>query len=113
MEWFNVTIVISAGVLTLFNLIDRIIQYANKPKETTDELKRRIETLERKTDEDFKEKFDNYDKELNAIKESTAVIQRGLLALLKHSIDGNNTDGLKESEKELTDYLTGKSRKEK
>ena len=37
-DWFNVTIVISAGVLTLFNLIDRIIQYANKPKETVDEL---------------------------------------------------------------------------
>ena len=108
MEWFNVTIVVSAGILTLFNLIDRIIQYANKPKETTDELKRRIEMLERKTDEDFRQKFDDYDKELASIKESNKVTQRAILALLKHSIDGNNTDSLHKAEEELTDYLTNK-----
>ena len=108
MEWFNVTIVVSAGILTVFNLIDRIIQYANKPKETTDELKRRIEMLERKTDEDFRQKFDDYDKELASIKESNKVTQRAILALLKHSIDGNNTDSLHKAEEELTDYLTNK-----
>ena len=108
MEWFNVTIVISAGVLTLFNLIDRIIQYANKPKETTDELKRRIEMLERKTDEDFKEKFENIDNEIGNLKESNRVTQKALLALLKHSIDGNNKDALTEAEKELSDYLINK-----
>lgn len=108
MEWFNVTIVVSAGILTVFNLIDRIIQYANKPKETTDELKRRIEMLERKTDEDFQRKFDNYDKELVAIKESNKVTQRAILALLKHSRDGNNTEALQKAEEELTDYLTNK-----
>ena len=108
MEWFNVTIVVSAGILTVFNLIDRIIQYANKPKETADELKRRIEMLERKTDEDFRQKFDDYDKELASIKESNKVTQRAILALLKHSIDGNNTDSLHKAEEELTDYLTNK-----
>ena len=108
MEWFNVTIVLSAGVLTLFNLIDRIIQYANKPKETTDELKRRIEMLERKTDEDFKEKFENIDNEIGNLKESNRVTQKALLALLKHSIDGNNKDALTEAEKELSDYLINK-----
>ena len=108
MEWFNVTIVVSAGILTLFNLIDRIIAYANKPKETTDELKRRIEMLERKTDEDFKQKFDNIDTEIANLKESNKVTQRAILALLKHSIDGNNTDSLHKAEEELTDYLTNK-----
>lgn len=108
MEWFNTTIVIVAGILALFNLVDRIIAYANKPKETVDELKRRIEMLERKTDEDFKQKFDNIDTEIGNLKESNKVILGGLLALLKHSIDGNNTEGLKESEKELTEYLRNK-----
>ena len=108
MEWFNVTIVVSAGILTVFNLIDRIIQYANKPKETTDELKRRIEMLERKTDEDFKRKFDNIDTEIANLKESNKVIIGGLLSLLEHSIDGNNTDGLKKSKDELTEYLKNK-----
>ena len=106
--WLSTTIVVVAGILTIFNLVDRIIAYANKPKETVDELKRRIEMLERKTDEDFKQKFDNIDTEIGNLKESNKVILGGLLALLKHSIDGNNTEGLKESEKELTEYLRNK-----
>lgn len=105
MEWFNVTIVVSAGILTVFNLIDRIIQYANKPKETTDELKRRIEMLERKTDEDFQRKFDNIDAEITNLKESNKIIIGGLLSLLEHSIDGNNANGLKKSKDELIEYL--------
>ena len=105
-EWFETTIVLGAGVLTLFNLIDKIINASKKAKEPTDELRRRIEVLERKTDEEYRQKFENYDKEISDIKESNRVTVRALLALLKHSIDGNNTDGLKESEKELTDYLT-------
>lgn len=108
MEWFNTTIVVVAGILALFNLVDRIIAYANKPKETVDELKRRIEMLERKTDEDIKEKFDNIDTEIANLKESNKVTQRAILALLKHSIDGNNTDSLHKAEQELTDYLTNK-----
>jgi len=106
--WLSTTVVVVAGILTIFNLVDRIIAYANKPKETYDEIRRRLETLERKTDEDFKQKFDNIDTEISNLKESNKVILGGLLALLKHSIDGNNTDGLKESEKELTEYLRNK-----
>jgi len=106
--WLQTTVVVVAGILTLFNLIDRIIAYANKPKETTDELKRRIEMLERKTDEDIKQKFDNIDTEIANLKESNKVILGGLLALLKHSIDGNNTDSLHKAEEELTDYLRNK-----
>jgi len=108
METFNLVVLVSAGVLTLFNLIDRIISYANKPKEQTDELKRRIEALERKTEEEYQRKFDNYDKEIADIKEGNTVTVKALLAILKHSIDGNNTDGLRRSEEELTNYLAKK-----
>ena len=108
MEWFNTTIVVVAGILALFNLVDRIIAYANKPKETVDELKRRIEMLERKTDEDFKRKFDNIDTEIGNLKESNKVVIGGLLALLEHSLDGNNTKALEKSKEELTDYLKNK-----
>lgn len=107
-NWLLTTLTVAAGFLTIFNLVDRIIQYASKPKETTDEIKRRLEALERKTDEDFRQKFDNIDNEIVNLKESNKVLIGGLLALLKHSIDGNNTEGLKESEKELTEYLKNK-----
>lgn len=106
--WLSTTIVVVAGLLTIFNLVDRIIAYANKPRDTIDEIKRRLENLERKTDEDFKQKFDNIDTEIGNLKESNKVLIGGMLALLKHSIDGNNTDGLRKSEEELTEYLKNK-----
>ena len=108
MEWFNTTVVIVAGVLALFNLIDKIVGNINKSKEPTEDLKRRIEMLERRTEEEYKRKFENYDKEIADIKEGNTVTVKALLALLKHSIDGNNTDGLKSSEKEITNYLANK-----
>ena len=107
-SWLSTTIVVVASILTVFNLVDRIIAYANKPKETVDELKRRIEMLERKTDEDFKQKFDNIDAEIGNLKESNKVLIGGMLALLEHSLDGNNTKGLEKSKEELTEYLKNK-----
>ena len=107
--WLSTTIVVIAGILTIFNLVDRIIAYANKPKETYDEIKRRLTDLERKTDEDFKRKFDNIDAEIGNLKESNKVLIGGVLALLKHTIDGNNTKGLQDSEKELTEYLKNRA----
>lgn len=106
MEWFNTTVVIVAGVLALFNLLDKIIGTLNKAKEPTEDLKRRIEDLERKTNEEYKRTFENYDKKICDIEESNRVTIRALLALLKHSIDGNNKTALMEAEKEVTDYLT-------
>lgn len=107
-SWLSTTLIVVAGILTVFNLVDRIIAYTSKPKETVDELKRRIENLERKTDEDFRQKFDNIDNEISNLKESNKVLIGGMLALLKHSIDGNNTEGLRKSEEELTEYLKNK-----
>ena len=103
--WLQTTVVVVAGILTIFNLVDRIIAYANKPKETIDELKRQIEMLERKTDEEFKRKFDNIDTEIGNLKESNKFLIGGMLALLEHSLDGNNTKGLEKSKKELTEFL--------
>ena len=106
--WLSTTVVVVAGILTIFNLVDRIIAYANKPRDTIDEIKRRIDNLERKTDEDFKRKFDNIDTEIGNLKESNKVLIGGMLALLEHSLDGNNTKGLETSKEELTEYLKNK-----
>lgn len=108
MEWWETTIVISAGVLTVFNLIDRVIGYWSKAKEPTDVIKDRIDILERKVETAFTEydaRFGRDKQRLDAIELGQKVTQKALLELLKHSIDGNNTEGLKEAEKELSQYL--------
>ena len=98
MEWWQTTIVIAAGVLTLFNLIDKIINYSNKSKEPYAELEKRVAELEKK----------DFEKRIDELERGTRITQKAILALLKHSIDGNNTEGLKKSEQELSDFLLNK-----
>ena len=42
---------------------------------------------------------------IETIEEGNKVTQKALLALLEHSIDGNNTDGLKKAKESLSQYL--------
>lgn len=98
MNWWETTVVIAAGVLTIYNLIDKIVTASKKAKEPTEELEKRVADLERKI-------LENYDKRITDIEKGNKVTQKAILALLEHSIDGNNTDGLKKAKDELSQYL--------
>lgn len=98
MSWWETTVVIAAGVLTIYNLIDKIVTASKKAKEPTEELEKRVAELERKI-------LENYDKRITDIEKGNKVTQKAILALLEHSIDGNNTDGLKKAKDELSQYL--------
>ena len=98
MEWWETTVVIAAGALTIYNLIDKIVTASKKAKEPTEELEKRVADLERKI-------LENYDKRITDIEKGNKVTQKAILALLEHSIDGNNTDGLKKAKDELSQYL--------
>ena len=98
MNWWETTVVIAAGVLTIYNLIDKIVTASKKAKEPTEELEKRVAELERKV-------LENYDKRITDIEKGNKVTQKAILALLEHSIDGNNTDGLKRAKDELSQYL--------
>ena len=98
MNWWETTVVIAAGVLTIYNLIDKIVTASKKAKEPTEEQEKREADLERKI-------LENYDKRITDIEKGNKVTQKAILALLEHSIDGNNTDGLKRAKDELSQYL--------
>lgn len=100
-EIFSTVVVVSAGILTVANLVDRIVQTVKLAKKPTDDLEKRVADLERKI-------LENYDKRITDIEKGNKVTQKAILELLKHSIDGNNVDGLKKAEKDLSDYLIDK-----
>lgn len=80
--------------------IDKINNRLDYHDECLKNDKLRLEALER-TEEEFRRSNKDRDRCMN-------VIMRGQLAMLRHMQHGNNTDGMKASEQELTDYLTGK-----
>lgn len=99
MSWWETTVVIFAGVLTIFNVIDKIITKVKEAKEPTEDLEKRVAELERKI-------LENYDKRIADIEQGNKVTQRAILALLEHAIDGNNKNQLIRAKDNLNDYLT-------
>lgn len=115
MNTFELIIVISAGVLTIFNLMDKLVGYAKKVKEPTDSLSERVSTIEKRMEIEYKALFADYElrfrRDLNrieAIEEGNRTTQKAILALLTHSIDGNNIEEMKKAKKALEEYLINK-----
>lgn len=107
-EYFETTIVLGAGVLTLFNLVDKIINASKKAKEPTDELSKRVEKIEQKMENEYEERFKRDLQRIDKIEEGNRITQKALLALLTHSIDGNNTAEMEKVRTELTEFLINK-----
>lgn len=55
------------------------------------------------------ELLDNDNKRLNHMEEGNKIILRALNALLRHGIDGNDINGMKEVHKDLESYLINKA----
>ncbi len=70
-----------------------ILALKNRMSETESKIQQMSARLE-----EGNRKFDN-------IEEGSHVMQRALLALLSHAIDGNNTDEMKDVRNELNRYL--------
>ena len=107
-------IAIAGAIITISTAIGVLINLITKLREPEKKQDERIKALEDRADkmdgiiEKFREYFDNDDKRLKAIDEGNKITQQGLLALLKHALNGNDTQALKTAEKNLEEYLINK-----
>lgn len=103
-EQMMTAIVTLLGLMTCYNTFctfrnnrrqerDRANEPTARLTAIAEDHEKRIVKLETSTDKQAKE---------------SKLILRGLVALLHHEVDGNNTAGLKESQQEITDYLLDK-----
>lgn len=111
-EWLEITLAICGGLITLMTLWNLIEQRVSKTKEPTNNLEERVNMLERKIDFEIKAVFERYDTmfgrdkaRLDSNEEGIKVILRGLLAMMKHEIDGNHTEELKKASDDLQEYM--------
>ena len=77
----------------------------SRDKELEDHEERLTE-LE-KTRDEFNQFFRNDAEKFARLESDTRIYQRGMLALINHSIDGNNIDELKECRNELQSVIFG------
>lgn len=103
----GVVISVGAVIALLVKVYDKI----KAPEKAQD---KRLELIEIKLDahdkilEKYQEFFTNDDNRFKSIERSNKVTQNALLALLKHALNGNDIDALKDAERSLEAYLIEK-----
>lgn len=96
--WLCAALVAVSGAVAV---IVRVVTAAKRPQEEQDE---RIESLEERVAR-HDALLNNDKSRLEVIEESNRVTQKALLALLDHSIDGNNTEQMKQAKEDLQRHL--------
>jgi len=111
-EWWQITLAIIGGALVFINFFNAVKDLVKSTKQPTSNLEERVSLIEKKLEFEIKATFAEYDarfgrdkQKIEAIEEGNRVTQKALLALLKHSIDGNNIDALKKAETALSEFL--------
>lgn len=105
---------ICGSIVTISAAIGVIIKALEKARAPEAEQNSRLDDHEKRLNaldeviEKFKQYFDNDDKRFAAIEKSNKITQSALLALLKHSLNGNDTESLKAAEKSIEEYLIDK-----
>lgn len=93
-------VTMAAAIITISSAVTILINLVSKLKEPETKQNDRISQCENRLNKD--------DLRIKEIEEGNKITQTALLALLKHSINGNDTKSLKEAEKNLEEYLINK-----
>ena len=100
-------VTISAAIGVITKALDKAKAPEKAQNERLDAHEKRLNALDEVVVK-FREYFDNDDKRFKAIEKSNKITQSALLALLKHSLNGNDTESLKKAEKSLEEFLIEK-----
>lgn len=105
---------VSGAIVTISAALGVVLKILDKVKAPEKEQNERLDNCEKRLNdhdeiiERFKEYFDNDDRRFKEIEKSNKITQSALLALLKHSINGDDVTSLKEAERSLEAYLIEK-----
>ena len=105
---------IGGAIVTVGAVAALIVKLFNRVKAPEEKQNKRLDAIEKKLKahdevlDTFREYFINDDNRFKSIERSNKITQGALLALLKHALNGNDVNSLKDAEKALEDYLIEK-----
>ena len=100
-------VTIGAVITLIFKLFNKVREPETKQNERLDAIEERLDAQD-ETIETFRQYFTNDDNRFKAIERSNKITQGALLALLKHALNGNDVNSLRDAEKQLEAYLIDK-----
>ena len=89
---------------TVATIIYAFVKFTKAPNKTQDERLDALEAWKEKVDGRLREGDDRFEQ----VDKGNRITQKALLALMKHAINGNDVDSLKDAEKSLEEYLVEK-----
>lgn len=104
---FTIFLGFCAAIVTISAAVTVIIKVIQKAKQPNQSQNDRLDALEKKVKE-FETYFNKDNRRLEELEEGNRVTQQAILALLSHSINGNDTDKLTKARDDLQDYLISK-----
>ena len=96
-----------AAVVLIANAAEKIVKVVRAARAPNDKQDDRLSKIEGRLDK-VEQMLANDDTRLRDIKKGDHAMQRALLALLDHGIDGNNIKQMQDAKDELNDYLIEK-----
>ena len=106
-EWWQITLAICGGALVLINFGNAVVNLFKSAKSPTATLENRVTEIERKMSR-YDDMFGRDKARLDSFDESNRIILKSLLAIIKHDLDGNNVEALKQAQDDLQNYMLSK-----
>ena len=103
-QQFMTAIVVILGIMTGYNTFCTARSNRRKERERMNSPVVALQDIAK----DHEKRIEVLEKQSLRHTDESKLILRGLVALLHHEVDGNNTAGLKASQEEITDYLLDK-----
>lgn len=100
----TVVLSVASAIVLLSNAAEKIIKAWKTAKAPNDRQNERLDALER-WKEEVDSKLANDHERLAAGDAGNRVVQRALLALLDHGIDGNNIEQMQHAKEDLQNHL--------
>jgi len=104
---FTIFLGFCAAIVTISAAVTVIIKVIQKAKQPNQSQNDRLDALEKRVKE-FENYFNKDNRRLEELEEGNRVTQQAILALLSHSINGNDTDKLTKARDDLQNYLISK-----
>lgn len=103
-QFWTILLAVASAIVLLSNAVEKIVKVVRAAKAPNDMQNGRLDDLE-EWQKSVEERLRNDYQRLEKMDEGNRAIQRAILALLDHGIDGNNLDQMQKAKDLLQSHL--------
>lgn len=103
-EIWPIVLAAASAIVLLSNAAEKIVKAVKAAKAPEQRQDTEIDLIKDRLDK-IEAKLENDNKQIKDTKEGSRVLTKGMLALLEHSLNGNNIEQMREARNDVNAYL--------